>query len=467
MDWLRIPSVSTDPAFDAETRAAGVWCVERLREAGFSDARLVETGPVGPDGRRGRGHPVVLAESAGAPGYAGPRVLFYGHYDVQPPDPVELWTSPPFEPVILGAEGVVGERVVARGAVDDKGQVCCFLEAMRALFEETGLAAGGAAYTVLIEGEEESGSVNLEGFVGEHREMLRRCDAVLISDTGMLDRGRPAITTGVRGLAYTEVVLHGPSHDLHSGQWGGAVPNPISELAKVIAQLWDADRRVTVPGFYEGVRGAGAGELASWKTLGVDEAAQLRSVGLDPAALPAGGVGERGFSMLERLWARPTAELNGIVGGYTGHGAKTVIPSKASAKVSFRLVDEQDPARVTAAFFAWCRARTPAGCRWEFIDHSGGMPAVVKQDAPLLMAAAGALREASGVEPAMIRTGGSIPVAGLLKRELGLETVFMGFGLDDDRVHSPNEKFEIACFELGIRAHTLLARRLANGPAGR
>jgi acetylornithine deacetylase/succinyl-diaminopimelate desuccinylase-like protein len=451
IDWLRIPSVSTDPAYKADTARAAEWAAARLRESGLK----VEVLPTGDP--PGSGHPVVLAESEGSPDYAGPHVLFYGHYDVQPPDPLELWESPPFEPVIRPASGEVGERIVARGAVDDKGQVATFLEALRAWKETTGAAAGGVRFTVLLEGEEESGSVNLERFVKQHAGRLGKCDVCLISDTGMLGRGKPAITYGVRGLAYTEVVLHAANQDLHSGMWGGRCPNPISELAKVLARLWDENRHVTIPGFYEGVRELSKAEREAWAKLGFDQIDALKKIGLAPEA----DVGEKGFTPLEREWARPTAELNGIVGGYAGKGAKTVIPSHARAKVSFRLVDDQDPRKTTQRFFDWCKANTPPGCRWEFIDHSGGDPATVATDSPVLAAARRALKGASGgAEAALIKTGGSIPVAGMLKKQLGLETIFMGFGLDDDRVHSPNEKFELECYRLGARAHVLLIAEL-------
>ena len=454
IDWLRIPSVSTDPAHKGDCRRAAEWAAAHLRESGF-EAGLAETGDVGADGR-GSGHPVVLAHCAGAADYRGPHVLFYGHYDVQPADPIELWESPPFEPTLKKASGAAGERIVARGAVDDKGQVACFLEAMRAWREAGGAPPGGVKMTVLLEGEEESGSANLDRFVREHAETLKACDVCVISDTGMLGRGKPAITYGVRGMAYTEVVLHAADQDLHSGMWGGKVPNPISELAKVLAQLWDADRRVTIPGFYDAVRPITEAERSAWKQLGVDEAESLRAIGLPPEA----SVGEKGYSFTEREWARPTAEINGIVGGYTGVGAKTVIPAKASAKVSFRLVADQEPEAIRDAFFAWCRSRTPAGCRWEFIDHHGGHGVTTPTDSAGLRAAVRAIERAGGVKPALIKTGGSIPVAGLLKAELGIDTVFMGFGLEDDRVHSPNEKFELECYRLGARSHVLLAEEL-------
>lgn len=450
MEWLSIPSVGTDSAYDQQTRAAGQWASDHLRASGF-DVELRETGtPEDP------GHPIVMAHCKGAEDYQGPHVLFYGHYDVQPADPIELWESDPFVPIRKPAEGAMGERIVARGACDDKGQVLMFLEAMRAVFETTGLAGGGVRFTVMLEGEEESGSVNLENFVRDNAEELGNTDVCVISDTGMLGRGRPAITYGVRGLAYTEVALIGPDQDLHSGLWGGKVPNPINELTKVLAQLWDENRRVTIPGFYDGVRTLTSDERAQWDALGVDEAGALRGIGLAPEA----SLGEEGYTFIEREWARPTADINGIIGGYTGPGAKTVIPSRASAKVSFRLVDDQDSGSVTEAFFAWLRERTPAGCHWEFDDHGGGSPATCATDSPTLRAAARAIEQGCGVSPAMIKSGGSIPVAGLLKETLGLETVFMGFGLEDDRVHSPNEKFELDCFRMGARSHVALVEQL-------
>ncbi len=453
IDWLRIPSISTDPAYRDPTAQAAAWCADHLRASGFGVEVLPTGSPESP------GHPIVLATSPGDEGYSGPHVLFYGHYDVQPADPLELWESPPFEPVIRPADGGAdrpGERVVARGAVDDKGQVSTFLEAMRAWHDETGVPAGGVRMTVLIEGEEESGSVNLERFVREHKARLAECDVVVISDTGMLGRGRPAITNGIRGLTYTEVTLHGPDQDLHSGMWGGKVPNPINELVKVLADLWDPDRRVTLPGFYDRVREVGDDERAMWKTLGLDAAKALEGIGLPPEA----DVGEAGFTATEREWCRPTCDINGIVGGYTGEGAKTVIPTHATAKVSFRLVADQDPDSVRESFFTWLRERTPPGCRWELIDHGGGLAATTGADSPPMTAAMAALRRASGVEPKLIRSGGSIPVAGLLKGELGLDTVFIGFGLEDDRVHSPNEKFELECYRLGARTHAILIEEL-------
>ncbi|MEQ8769692.1 MAG: M20/M25/M40 family metallo-hydrolase [Phycisphaerales bacterium] len=450
-DWLRIPSVSTDPAYKDDTRRAGQWAADHLKASGF-DVELHETGEPA-----GSGHPIVLATNAGADDYEGPHVLFYGHYDVQPPDPLDLWRSPPFEPVVeTGDNG--RERLVARGACDDKGQVHTFLEAMRAWKETGGPVAGGMKITVLLEGEEESGSVNLDRFVEQHKQMLGACDVCLISDTGMLGPDRPAITYGVRGMAYTELILHGSNQDLHSGAWGGKIPNPLNELTKVLAQLWDADRRVTIPGFYDDVLPLEDAEREAWAKLDVKVEESLAGIGFGPDA----NVGEKGYSFIEREWARPTAEINGIIGGYTGPGAKTVIPDHARAKVSFRLVANQDPLAIRDAFFEWARERTPPGCRWEFIDHHGGDPATVATDSPALRAVQGALAQAAGVEPALIKTGGSIPIAGLLKRELGMETIFAGFGLEDDRVHSPNEKFDLDCWRLGARTHALIPEALAS-----
>ncbi|MGV6814226.1 MAG: M20/M25/M40 family metallo-hydrolase, partial [Phycisphaerales bacterium] len=443
MDWLKIPSVGTDPAHDADTVRAGQWAADHLKASGF-DVELCSTGSAEKPGQ-----PIVMASSSGDDEYVGPHVLFYGHYDVQPADPIELWESDPFTPIRKPAEGEMGERIVARGACDDKGQVMMFLEAMRAWFEVSGKAGGGVKFTVMLEGEEESGSVNLERFVEANSDRLKKTDVCVISDTGMLGRGKPAITYGVRGLAYTEVTLIGPDQDLHSGLWGGKVPNPINELVKVLSRLWDEDRRVTIPGFYDGVRTLSDAERSAWKQLGVDEEAALRGIGLGPEA----SVGEKGFSFIEREWARPTADINGIIGGYTGPGAKTVIPSQASAKVSFRLVDDQDSEKITQGFFKWLEERTPVGCSWSFEDHGGGAPATCLTESAPLQAAARAIEQGCGTAPAMIKSGGSIPVAGLLKETIGLETIFMGFGLEDDRVHSPNEKFELDCFRMGARSH--------------
>jgi acetylornithine deacetylase/succinyl-diaminopimelate desuccinylase-like protein len=448
MDWLRIPSISTDPKYKADVRRAAEWAAAQLRECGLK-AELRDTGEP-----KGSGHPVVWATCNEAA--RGPHVLFYGHYDVQPVDPVELWESGPFEPVIKPASGDEGEKIVARGACDDKGQVMMFVEALRAWKQAGGQAAGGVRVSVLLEGEEESGSVNLDRYLRAHAAELKGCDFCLISDTGMLSRTQPAITYGVRGLVYTEVKLHGANQDLHSGLWGGRAPNPNNELVKVLSKLWDAQGRVAIPGFYDDVRPLGTDERAEWARLPFSAADELKKIGLGPEA----DRGEAGYSALEREWARPTAELNGIYGGYTGAGAKTVIPAWAAAKVSFRLVADQSPEKIERAFFAWCSAHTPPGCRWEFHTHSGGNPATVRTDSAYLRAASKAVESATGKRPVLIKSGGSIPVAGQLKEIAGLETIFMGFGLNDDRVHSPNEKFELPCYRWGAQSHALFLDQL-------
>lgn len=457
IEWLRIPSISTDPAYRDDTKRAAEWAAVHLKGSGFN----VDIKPTGSPSRPG--HPIVWATNQGAADYSGPHVLFYGHYDVQPPDPLELWESPPFEPVVKpadpGPEGSVpGERVVARGAVDDKGQVSTFLEAMRAWADLNGSVP--VKMTVLLEGEEESGSVNLEQFVKDHADELNACDICVISDTGMLARGKPAVTYGVRGLAYTQIVLHGPNQDLHSGMWGGRCPNPLNELAKVLAQLWDKDRKVTIPGFYADVAEPTADERKAWADLPLDYPAMLDKIGV-----PADGdIGEAGWTALEREWARPACDINGMWGGYQGEGAKTVIPSYAGAKVSFRLVANQDPAQVVAGFRQWLSDRTPPGCRWEFHEHSAGWPGNVSTESPYLRAAERALELAGGGPSYLIKTGGSIPVVGLLKSELDLDTLLIGFGLDDDRVHSPNEKFELSCHRLGLATHAHLIQQFMEMP---
>jgi acetylornithine deacetylase/succinyl-diaminopimelate desuccinylase-like protein len=449
IDWLRIPSISTDPKYAPEVRRAAEWCAGRLRAAGLSP-ELRETGA-----KEKPGHPIVWAHHPGPAGYTGPHILFYGHYDVQPPEPLELWESPPFEPVIRPASGEVGERIVARGAVDDKGQVSCFLEALLAWKEVGGEIP--IRLSILIEGEEESGSKNLYDYVDRHAAELKRSAVCVISDTGMLQRNHPAITYGVRGLCYTEVILHGPDQDLHSGLWGGRCPNPANELTKVLAQLWDTDRRVTIPGFYDKVLEPTPQERKAWASLPFDPVAALKKIGLTAE----GNIGERGWTATEREWARPTAEINGIYGGYMGPGSKTVIPSFAGAKVSFRLVANQDPADIERRFRGWLDARTPPGCRWEFKKHSGGFAGNVSIDSPFLAAASRACEKVAGARPHLIKSGGSIPVVGMLKNKIGLDTLLVGFGLDDDRVHSPNEKFELSCFRLGMRTHARLIDEFA------
>jgi acetylornithine deacetylase/succinyl-diaminopimelate desuccinylase-like protein len=443
-DFLRIPSVSTDPNFDAETRRCAEWLVNELRGLGFT-AEAAKT----------IGHPMVVAHHPGVGPDAArrPRILYYGHYDVQPADPLELWSSPPFEPAIV--DGPRGKRIVARGAVDDKGQVMGIVEALRAWHA----LAGGppCPVTLMIEGEEESGSKSLEPFLHESKARLA-ADVCIVSDTGMWDEKTPAITTRLRGLVYMEVTVHGPTRDLHSGMYGGAVPNPINVLARILSELHDAERRVTLPGFYDGVGELPAATKSQWDSLGFDEGEFLGDIGLKS------GFGERGRTTLERTWSRPTCDVNGIFGGYTGKGAKTVIAAHATAKVSFRLVSRQDPEKIAAAFEAFVRARLPEGCSAEFERH-GANPAIeVSESSRYLGAAERGLRAVFGKAPLLIGTGGSIPAVGAIGNILGMDSLLVGFGLDDDCVHSPNEKFELVCYQNAIRSHAAMLAEFAALP---
>jgi acetylornithine deacetylase/succinyl-diaminopimelate desuccinylase-like protein len=439
LEWLRIPSVSAQPAHAADCRRAAEFARGELAAIGFA-AELRET----------TGHPVVLAHHPG-PGGNAPHLLFYGHYDVQPPEPLELWTTPPFEPSVV--DGPHGRRVVARGAVDDKGQVAMWLGALRGWVETTGSLPVRA--TVLIEGEEEVGSANLEAFLQAHRDELR-ADVAVISDTGMWDIDTPAITTGLRGLLYMQVVLKAASRDLHSGMYGGSALNPINALARALAALRDDAGKVTLPGFYDGVGDVPAEHVAQWASLGFDERKFLGGIGL---SIPSGEVGRGG---LERLWARPTCDINGIWGGYQGPGEKTVIAAEAGAKVSFRLVPGQDPDAIAASFRRFMREHVPADARLEI--SGGGSPAIeVARESKFVRAARAALAEEYGRPAVLIGCGGSIPVVGAFRRLLGIDSLLMGFGLEDDQVHSPNEKFELRCFRHGMRSHARLLGHLALG----
>jgi len=437
VDWLRIPSVSAQPAHAGDCLAAAEWVAAELRAIGFT-ARLVPTAR----------HPVVVATHPGtAP---GPRLLYYGHYDVQPAEPFELWTSPPFEPARVA--GPHGPRLVARGAVDDKGQTLMWIEAMRAWHAE----AGGPPCPILavIEGEEEIGSPNLDAMLAAHAPELA-ADAAIISDTGMWDIDVPAITTRLRGLVYTQLDLKAASRDLHSGQYGGAALNPLNLITRILGQLHAPNGAVAIPGFYDGVADIDPGLRAVWQKLDYSEHDFLGGIGL---SVP---VGEADRSPLERLWARPTADINGIWGGYTGDGSKTVIASEAHAKVSFRLVPGQDPARIYQLFQDFVRARLPADAQASFQLFGAAPGFVVDERTPTMQAAIAALTAEFDRPPALIGGGGSIPVVESLKRILGLDTVLMGFGLEDDQVHSPNEKFELACFHRGTRSHARLLARIA------
>jgi acetylornithine deacetylase/succinyl-diaminopimelate desuccinylase-like protein len=398
------------------------------------------------------GHPVVVAHLAGPADYKGPHILFYGHYDVQPVDPLALWHSPPFEPQLI--DGPHGKRYVARGAVDDKGQTMMFLEALRAWHR----AGGGipARITVLIEGEEEVGSVNLDPFLIANKDELT-ADVALISDTGMWSVDTPAITTRLRGMTYAEVTLKAANRDLHSGIYGGSALNPINALTKILGELHDENGRIQLPGFYDRVLPVTNAQRTQWDALGFDESAFLAGIGLTTP------VGERGYSGLERLWARPTADINGIWGGYTGAGSKTVIASEASAKVSFRLVPNQDPDEVLAQFKQFVTDRLPAGATATFADFARAPGIEVNVDSPYVRSALAALAEEYGKPALLMGCGGSIPVVTSLRSILGVDSLLMGFGLEDDQVHSPNEKFEETCFHHGIRSHARLLAKFAGG----
>jgi acetylornithine deacetylase/succinyl-diaminopimelate desuccinylase-like protein len=438
LEWLRIPSVSAQPAHAADCVRAAAWVRDQLIGLGFT-ASLRPTAK----------HPVVVAHHPG-PGGNAPHLLYYGHYDVQPADPLELWHSPPFDPVVT--DGPHGKRVVARGAVDDKGQTMMWIEALRAW--STLVGGPPCAITAVIEGEEEIGSPNLDPFLADHAAELR-ADVAIISDTGMWNIDTPALSTRLRGLCYTQVDIKAASRDLHSGQYGGAALNPLNLITRVLGDLHDADGRIQLPGFYDGVPELSAEQRATWQKLGFSEHDFLGAIGL---SVP---VGERDRSALERLWARPTADINGIWGGYTGEGSKTVIASEAHAKVSFRLVPGQDPQAVFRAFQDFVRARLPSDAKAEF-HLFGAAPGVeVPADSVFIRAAQTALAAEYGRPAALIGGGGSIPVVSSMKDILGLDTVLMGFGLEDDQVHSPNEKFEMRCFRRGARSHARLLAVLA------
>src|SRR5580698_5275111 len=431
---LRIPSISAQETHREDCAQAAAFVRDRLVALGFR----TEIRPT-------PGHPVVVGHLDGPPGYRGPHILFYGHYDVQPPDPLELWHSPPFEPQLV--DGPRGKRVVARGAVDDKGQTTMFLEALQAWHD----AGGGipAKITAVIEGEEEVGSRNLEPFLVANKAELKS-DIALISDTNMWDFQTPALTTSLRGLTYVQLTVKAAKRDLHSGLYGGSAQNPINAITRIVGDLQDANGRIQLPGFYDKVKPISNAVRAQWESLGFSEAAFLSDIGL---SVPAG---ERGYSALERMWARPTADINGIWGGYTGPGSKTVIASEASAKVSFRLVADQDPEKVFGQFQRFVTERLPEGATVTFQTHSSSRGIEVNTDQPWVRAALDVLTTEYGRPAILMGSGGSVPVVNALHRVLGIDTLLVGFGLDDDQVHSPNEKFEQRCFHKGMRSHARL-----------
>ena len=433
-DLLRIPSISTDPAYRGDCDRAADWLVAELQGLGF-EARKCPT----------PGHPMVVGHA----GTQGPHYLFYGHYDVQPVDPLTLWHRDPFDPEVQDTPR--GRVIRARGASDDKGQLMTFLEACRAWRAENGTLP--CRLTVFLEGEEESGSPSLIPFMEENREELT-ADLALICDTGLFESTVPAIVTMLRGLLGEEVTIRGPSKDLHSGMYGGAAINPIRVLSRIVAGLHDDEGRITVPGFYDGVPELSDEMRAQWQSLSFDHARFLGDVGL---SVPAGEVDR---TPLEMLWSRPTCEVNGIVGGYTGDGFKTVLPSEARAKISFRLVGTQDADAIREAFRACVRAQLPPDCTVEFAGHGASPAGRMSIDHPAFEAARAALTEEWQRPAAYVGCGGSIPIAGYFKSVLGMDAMLVGFGRDDDQIHSPNEKYDVESFHKGIRSWARILDRL-------
>jgi acetylornithine deacetylase/succinyl-diaminopimelate desuccinylase-like protein len=432
-ELLRFPSVATDPAWHPQCLAAARWLQATLAGMGF-ETSLCATG----------GQPVVIGTYApeALPSHA-PHILFYGHYDVQPADPLDLWESPPFEPQIRkGKDGK--ERIFARGASDDKGQMMTFLEATRAWLVVHGRLP--FRLTLMLEGDEEGDSTHFDRLLARHCRALRP-DVAWICDTGAWDAATPAIVTRLRGCICEEVTVQGPRTDLHSGRYGGAARNPIHVLASLLAGLHDARGRVTLPGFYDGVQRLPAALRREWAGLDFSPRRFLGNVGL---AVPAG---ERGYSVIEQIWARPTAEINGIFAGYRGPGVKTVLPATATAKLSFRLVEGQDPQAIRRAFHRFVRARLPADCRASFRSDGGDSRGVaVSRESPWIKAAARALAAEWGRSPVLCGDGGSIPAVESLRQHLGIDSVLVGFARADDGAHSPNEKYDIECFRKGIRS---------------
>jgi acetylornithine deacetylase/succinyl-diaminopimelate desuccinylase-like protein len=441
-ELLRFPSVGTDPVFDGACREAAAWLEDLLAEMGFA-ARTDET----------TGHPVIVAEYApkGLPSHA-PRILFYGHYDVQPPDPLDLWESPPFEPQLR--KGADGEgRIFARGASDDKGQLMTFLEASRAWLK----ARGGLPFhlTVLLEGDEEGDSTHLDRYLAKNQDKLK-ADVVFICDTGMWDAKTPAITTRLRGCIAEEILISGPSKDLHSGYYGGPARNPIRVLTKILGELHDRNGRVKIPGFYEGVDPIPPAVRRKWKSLNFPGRKYLNDIGL---SIPAG---EKAYAVHEQLWSRPTAEINGIYAGYTGAGSKTVVPAEATAKLTFRLVGRQTPRQVRKGLRQFVKERLPADCKVRYKSQGGDSMAVtIAEASPWVRLAERALAQEWRREPVLMGEGASIPIVGTFKSLLKLDSLLVGFSLEDDGAHSPNEKYNLNSFRKGIRSWARIINGLA------
>jgi acetylornithine deacetylase/succinyl-diaminopimelate desuccinylase-like protein len=422
LDFLRIPSISADPAYAGSVRNAAEWLAAKLSEAGLDQVRLEETA----------GFPIVYGEKMVDP--SAPTILVYGHYDVQPADPLDLWESPPFEPVIKN------EVIYARGSCDDKGQVFMHVKAFEAM-----LASGELTCNVkfMIEGEEEVGSDHLGIFVAANKELLK-ADVILISDTAIIANDIPSIDVGLRGLSYMEVSVQGPNRDLHSGVYGGAVANPINILCQMIASMHDEFNHITIPGFYDGVLELSASDRAAMAQTPFDLDAYQKDLGIQSVH------GEKGYSTIERASIRPTLDVNGIWGGYTGEGAKTVLPSMAYAKISMRLVPNQSSETITQLFTEHFKSIAPKGVTVTVKPHHGGEAYIMPTDSIAYQAASEALAETFGKEPVPTRGGGSIPIVALFEKELGIKSILMGFGLDSDAIHSPNEHYGLFNFYKGI-----------------
>jgi acetylornithine deacetylase/succinyl-diaminopimelate desuccinylase-like protein len=430
--YLAIPSISALPGHAADVRRCAEWTADEMRRIGMENVRLVET----------PGHPVVYGDwlHAGS-GQGAPTVLFYGHYDVQPVDPVALWETPPFEPSVRDGE------IYARGAADDKGQVFMHFKAIEAHLTQTGRLP--VNIKVIIEGEEEVGSKNLDDFVRANKPLLA-ADVVVISDSAMFDRGVPSICYSLRGLAYFQIDVRGSKSDLHSGVFGGAVANPAMVLAQMLAQMKDRGGRIRIPGFYDDVRPLAEAERAAWRQLPFNEKKYRKDLGAPRLA------GEKEFSVLERVWARPTFDVNGILGGFTGDGAKTVIPAVAMAKVSMRLVPDQDPDKIGALFEAYVRKIAPKTVELTVTRMHGGKPWITEYDNPFVQAAGRAIEQGFGKAPVFCREGGSIPVVSTFQEELGVPAVLFGVGLPDENAHAPNERLDLDNFHNGVVASAVL-----------
>jgi acetylornithine deacetylase/succinyl-diaminopimelate desuccinylase-like protein len=434
-ELLRIPSVSADPRHKADIQRAAEWVAGQFRDLAFA-TQLIPT----------EGHPLVVAESAPRPGK--PVVLVYGHYDVQPPDPLDEWITPPFEPTRRDG------NLYARGATDDKGQMFTHIKSAQAWLETQGELPIQVKY--LIEGEEEVGSEGLTTFLAGPTGAERlACDVVVISDTSQFRRDQPAITYGLRGIAYFELVVRGPKQDLHSGVFGGAVTNPANALARILAALIDTSGRIQVPGFYDDIVPLTDREREQFAALPFDEQAFRRQIGVSQVS------GEEGYSTLERRWVRPTFDINGLTSGYQGEGAKTVLPGRASAKFSFRLVPDQNPDKIATSLREMLEQICPPGVTWELFEMHHAPGVLMPLDSPFMDAAARAIEQGFGRPPVFIREGGSIPIVNAFADRLGVDTLLLGWGLDDDNTHSPNEKLSLADFHRGIRSSTRLWHELS------